>query len=153
MIRAGLAKDSLIEQLREKSKRSADAASVALALMASFARKHAQATKSFEDHSGRLRAEIREGKSGRFHTFVKAYAPYASYVENGTKSHFIAARKRKMLAFKVGGRMVFRKAVLHPGARPRHFMADAEAEALGYGSGAASFEQFFATASRQVGLG
>lgn len=44
-------------------------------------------------------------------------APYARFVDEGTKPHTIRARRAKALRFRAGGRTVFRRSVRHPGYR------------------------------------
>lgn len=75
-------------------------------------------------------------------------APYARFVNDGTRPHIIAARNAKALAFHVNGfytsytsnagitrqaynkgDLIFRKVVHHPGTKPRHFMEAALAAA------------------------
>lgn len=60
---------------------------------------------------------------------VKATAPYAFYVENGTRPHAIVARRRKALRFVQNGEVFFRRSVWHPGTWPRPFMAEAQKKA------------------------
>lgn len=62
--------------------------------------------------------------SGQFED-VKAGGPGARYVgveEFGSMPHRIAARRRKMLRFMVGGRTVFRRSVRHPGTTGSFFL-------------------------------
>lgn len=47
---------------------------------------------------------------------------YAGYENDGTEPHIIRARRKKSLRFMVGGRVVFAKAVHHPGTRGSHFL-------------------------------
>lgn len=48
-------------------------------------------------------------------------APYARYVNDGTKPHIITATRAKALRFIVGGSVTFRKSVNHPGSVARNF--------------------------------
>ncbi len=52
-------------------------------------------------------------------------APYAGWVNDGTRPHAIHARKAKFLRFTVGGVVMFRRSVMHPGTRPRLFVQSA----------------------------
>lgn len=53
-------------------------------------------------------------------------APYAGYVEFGTKPHTIRPKRPGgVLAFDVGGRTVFTKQVNHPGTRPQPYVRPA----------------------------
>ena len=47
---------------------------------------------------------------------------YAVYVEKGTAPHEIRPVNASVLAFEVGGDMVFTRLVRHPGTRPNPFM-------------------------------
>lgn len=53
---------------------------------------------------------------------VKNTAKYAAAQDLGSKPHVIRARRRKFLAFKVGGRLVFARSVKHPGTKPTRFL-------------------------------
>jgi HK97 gp10 family phage protein len=53
-------------------------------------------------------------------------APYAGYVEFGTKPHEIRPKNPGgVLAFKMGGRMVFARKVNHPGTRAQPYVKPA----------------------------
>lgn len=53
-------------------------------------------------------------------------APYAGYVEFGTKPHDIKPKKAGgVLAFKVNGKMVFARKVHHPGTQPHPYVVPA----------------------------
>lgn len=52
-------------------------------------------------------------------------APYAGFVNNGTRPHIIRAVNAKALRFFVGGTAVFAKYVNHPGTKPTRFMETA----------------------------
>jgi len=45
-------------------------------------------------------------------------APYAPFIELGTKPHIIAAERAKALRFWVDGEVVYAKTVHHPGTKP-----------------------------------
>lgn len=57
-------------------------------------------------------------------------ADYARYVIGGTAPHTITPVRASVLAFDVGGTMVFARAVQHPGTQPNPFQARAYAAAL-----------------------
>lgn len=77
-------------------------------------------------------APVKEGnlKNSIHHSFldngltgeVAASAEYAPDVEFGTKPHVIRAKPGGVLAFKVGGKMVFTKEVNHPGTAAQPFL-------------------------------
>lgn len=57
---------------------------------------------------------------------IKAGAKYASFVENGTRSHIIVPVRKFWLRWvEVGGGVRFAKRVRHPGTKPYGFMAQA----------------------------
>jgi hypothetical protein len=58
---------------------------------------------------------------------VSNFAPHAQWIDEGTKPHRIEARRAKVLAFQFAGGMMFRRAVNHPGTKPRPFVAIAMA--------------------------
>src|SRR3989304_4289888 len=53
---------------------------------------------------------------------IQALAPYAMYVVEGTAPHEIRPVNASVLAFQIGGRMVFTPLVRHPGTKPNPFM-------------------------------
>jgi len=61
--------------------------------------------------------------------WIKALAPYAVFVEKGTAPHLIRPVRASVLAFEVGGEMVFTGLVRHPGTRPNPFLHRAVDEA------------------------
>lgn len=81
--------------------------------------------------TGRLRASgrMRIGEGPRGPQGVVEYpVNYAAAVHDGSRPHTIRARKKKALAFKVGGRTVLVKSVRHPGAQGRPFLRMAAKE-------------------------
>ena len=56
-------------------------------------------------------------------------APYAVFVEYGTRPHVIFPVNASCLAFMAGGRMVFAAYVSHPGTKPQPFVRYAAEEA------------------------
>lgn len=53
-------------------------------------------------------------------------APYAGYVEFGTRPHEIRPKKEGgVLVFNIGGRKVFTRKVSHPGTKPHPYVAPA----------------------------
>lgn len=49
---------------------------------------------------------------------------YIFHVEFGTRPHEITPKNKKALAFKVGGKNVVVKSVMHPGTKPNPFVRD-----------------------------
>lgn len=52
----------------------------------------------------------------------RARMKYTMLEHDGTPAHVIRARRKKSLRFTVGGKVVFRKSVRHPGTRGTHFL-------------------------------
>jgi HK97 gp10 family phage protein len=81
-------------------------------------------TATFADSAKNRRA----GRAGKRYR-VAGDAYYARFVEFGTKSHTLIAKrkvmrggKRGVFAFEVGGKTVFARSIKHPGTRPRPFL-------------------------------
>jgi hypothetical protein len=81
--------------------------------------------------TGRLRS------SGRMDIKVTSFGPtgvvtfpvrYAQWVHDGTRPHIIRARRKKVLKFRVGGQVIYRPLVHHPGTRARPFLERAMVE-------------------------
>lgn len=87
---------------------------------ADFADQHVQKSRAFKDRTGRLRRSGRH-KVRRNKLTLGWSAPYAGYVEYGTRPHVIKPRRASALRFVAGGRTVFAKKVNHPGTKPRKF--------------------------------
>ena len=62
---------------------------------------------------------------------IQALAAYALYVEKETRPHEIRPVNASVLAFEVGGKMVFTPLVRHPGTKPNPFMQRAAEDARG----------------------
>lgn len=73
--------------------------------------------------TGRLASGIRRGGTG-LQRYVTVGAPYAAYVEYGTRPHVIYPRRARALRFVVDGEVVYAKYVHHPGFPGRHFMRE-----------------------------
>jgi len=71
--------------------------------------------------TGRLLGSIQKRTQGS-EAVIGPTEPYAVYVEYGTAPHVILPVFSKVLAFEVGGKMVFTSIVHHPGTRPRPFV-------------------------------
>jgi len=78
--------------------------------------------------SGFMRESIRKF-IGEGEASVGPTAPYALFVEFGTRPHMIYPVNASCLSFFAGGRMVFTKYVSHPGTKPRPFVRYATEEA------------------------
>lgn len=62
---------------------------------------------------------IKVGGSSFMPALIVEYkAPQANYTDEGTRPHEIVAKRAKVLRFKVGGKVIYRKRVSHPGNKP-----------------------------------
>lgn len=105
-----------------------------LGQLAALAYQQAKATTSFKDRSGKLRGSFQRGQKGPWAQFVAVggrSAPYALFIEAGSKPHEIRPRKAKFLRFEQGGQVRFAKRVYHPGTKPARFMQAARDNAAG----------------------
>lgn len=86
-----------------------------------------EAVEKAPRRSGRLRRSIRlrRRKSGYEVSIGGSEAPYAPYVEYGSRPHLIRARRSRALRFEVRGQLVYAKYVEHPGAKPQRILASA----------------------------
>lgn len=117
-----------IDNLAEMRAGVVAAVELALKLLAAHAAAHARATTTFKDRTGRLRNSVRTGHPSKWTTFVKVggdRAPYAQFIENGSKAHEIVARNARVLRYVQNGQVFFRRRVWHPGTRPTRFMQSA----------------------------
>lgn len=88
----------------------------------------AKSSDLYQSHTYNLRKSIRPELLTGYRARVVAggsSAPYAFFVENGTRAHPIVARRAKVLRFVQNGDTVFRRRVFHPGTKPRPFMQTA----------------------------
>ena len=72
--------------------------------------------------TGKLRRSIHPIMKNVLEGQVSTGTEYAKYVEEGTRPHVIVPKRAKVLAFKVGGSMVFARRVNHPGFAGRWYM-------------------------------
>lgn len=103
----------------------------------------AEATRTVPRRSSFLGRSIQPGSMGNDFAIVQATAPYAAYVELGTKPHVIRPRTKGMLSWTEGkrlsgrnrtgkgaGRRFFAKVVHHPGTKAQPFLVPAARWAL-----------------------
>ncbi len=90
-----------------------------------LAQRYARASDKWKSRTGTLRNSIGRAKESQYAGIVVANAPYATYLENGTRAHDILPRNGKFLRFRVNGATVFSRGVKHPGTKATHFMQDA----------------------------
>lgn len=80
--------------------------------------------------TGNLRRTIHLGRVTPREANTIASARYAAPVEFGTRPHDIRPRRRKVLKFSAGGRVVFTQHVRHPGTKAQPFMVPGAKRAL-----------------------
>jgi hypothetical protein len=80
--------------------------------------------------TGELIKSIGIVKLGEAHYAVGSPLEYALYQEVGTRPHMIYPRVAEVLAFEVGGQIVFARYVRHPGFPGRRYFAKAVGEYL-----------------------
>lgn len=86
------------------------------------------ARKRVRVRTGRLLSSIRKNRS--LYRGVPAVSViaggrginYTMYEHDGTSPHIIRVKRAKALRFTVGGNVVFRRQVFHPGTRGSHFL-------------------------------
>lgn len=87
---------------------------------------HVQKHATFKRRTGRLQDKTQASRVVRTSggRLIRVFNPlrYAAAIDTGSKRHVIEARRRKALRFMVGGRLVFRRRVMHPGTRPYKFL-------------------------------
>ncbi len=101
----------------------------ALERTAQLATTYAKTSALYKSHTYGLRSSINFGTqmgSTSAHAVMRASAPYAAFVENGTRPHTIEARRKSTLRFVQNGAIRFARAVRHPGTKARPFMAQAQ---------------------------
>jgi HK97 gp10 family phage protein len=124
------------------SEASADISKLAQALQQTAAQSHTTTMDVLIQSSNYLRAEMQAHapvKTGNLRRSIGVevetdkvtigpnlrQAPYAGYVEFGTKPHVIKPRKAKALRFTVGGVTVYAKLVHHPGTKAHPYVMPA----------------------------
>lgn len=102
-----------------------------------ISRKLAEAIKSNAERlapsrTGRLRRSIRiVEEAGGYAILMGGHeAPYAPFIEYGSKPHIIRARRARALRFEVHGETVYVKYVRHPGTRAQRILNRAIEESL-----------------------
>lgn len=76
--------------------------------------------------TGHLAATIRVHREPRHARRIHAHAPYAAWVELGTRPHIIRIRRARFLRWvQVDGRVRFAKQVYHPGTPSQPFLRPA----------------------------
>ncbi len=104
----------------------------ALERTAQLATTYAKTSALYKSHTYGLRNSISFGTqlgATSAHAVMRASAPYAAFVENGTRPHTISANNKQALRFVQNGAVRFAKVVRHPGTKATHFMAKAQERA------------------------
>lgn len=86
---------------------------------------HVQQYPGFKRQTGQLQDRTRwrlvRTAGGRI-LRIENPTGYADSIEHGARPHVIEARRRKALRFVLGGKVVFRRKVNHPGNRAYRFL-------------------------------
>lgn len=120
----------LIDAFRVIPDKTAEGVRLCLKKGARDIREHAVKHHRFKSRTAKLERAIKSDVDdaamvGRVFIDDKA-APYGKFVHEGTRSHPIQPRKRKMLRWAIsGGGFAFAKHVMHPGATPDQFLYQA----------------------------
>ncbi len=104
----------------------------ALERTAQLATTYAKTSALYKSHTYGLRSSITFGTqlgSRSAHAVMRASAPYAEFVENGSKPHTIEAKRKSTLRFVQNGAVRFARVVRHPGTKATHFMVKAQERA------------------------
>lgn len=132
MIRVELDLSPLAEAMRALDQNLDESLALAMQQAGDFVSDRARSFHNYVDHTfdltGSIHAEPVGGTftQGTLHVDVVADAPYAKFVEDGTRAHPIRATRAKALRFRGrDGRYVFRRSVRHPGTKPRYFLKGA----------------------------
>jgi hypothetical protein len=117
----------LERQHRSIDKRLKAAVALELEKAGQHGERYVRQKPDFVRRTGKLQDEtthkVVRSSSGRvFALKMRNPVKYAAPIDKGAKPHRIAARRRKALRFFVGGQLVFRKSVWHPGNRARRFL-------------------------------
>lgn len=87
---------------------------------------HVHAHPTFKPRTGALQKATTAQviKRGRQTLIIRASnkAKHAKAIDGGARPHIIRARRRSALRFRAGGRLVFARAVNHPGNRAYKFL-------------------------------
>lgn len=99
--------------------------------------------------TGRLLKSFQRTQLSNLGGRVSNTAPYARWVNDGTPEHLIMARNARFLRFEMDGAIHYRRAVMHPGTKPRPFLP--QIRAVGTAVLHASLQRRIDDASRAFG--
>jgi hypothetical protein len=88
----------------------------------------ARSSSAFEDQSGITRSNIEGGATGDFRAgtlviFVRCTAPWALYLDAGTRPHTITPRNAPRLSWEGNNGRIYARKVNHPGTQPTRFIS------------------------------
>jgi hypothetical protein len=88
------------------------------------------ADERIQHQTGRYRRSIHSTVGAGNRVTVSATAPYAIFLERGTRPHLIVPRRPGgYLRFTVGNKVIYTRLVHHPGTRPYNILRDGVARA------------------------
>lgn len=121
-----------VTSFRNAEQRFAGEVMKALDRTVQLATTYAKTSTLYKSRTHNLRRSITFGTqlgTSSAHGVMRASAPYALWVEEGTRPHMIAARRKQALRFVQNGAVRFARIVRHPGTKATHFMAKAQERA------------------------
>ncbi len=124
--------EDFAKSLENATKNLNDEVMKALARTAELASGYARTSVLYKSHTYGLRSSIQWGTqlgSSSAHAVMRASAPYAEYIENGSKPHTIEPNRKQALRFVQNGAVRFSRIVHHPGTKATHFMTLAQERA------------------------
>ena len=123
--------EGIVAAFKKAEKRLGENIPVALSLGANLVVNQAKEVHDYQDRDGELTKSIMadevEGtfEQGNLQVVVSAGAPYALFVEEGTRPHKIRPRFKKALRWPIEGGFAFAQEVNHPGTDATNFLANA----------------------------
>ena len=114
----------------------------------------ARGTDQWKDRSGKTRKSIRAKVTKRGFGFQIRGAGASLYLEHGTAPHVISAKGPpgpRMLRFVIGGSVIYRRSVYHPGTKATFYLEHSVVE--GAQTVSRNLPALFRRAAEQRGLG
>lgn len=113
------------KDLHQSGERLAEGAKLALRRAVHQTVELAQLSGLYTNRTYKLFNSIKPSFADDFRGDVTANAPYARFMEEGTRAHFIFPRRARALRFVQNGQVRFAAWVFHPGTKSRPFMHQA----------------------------
>lgn len=117
--------EEFCKDLHQCGERFAEETKLALRRVVHQTQEIAQLSGLFTNRTYRLFNSIKPKFDSDTRATLSADAPYAGFMENGTRAHFIFPVRAKALRFVQNGQIRFAAWVFHPGTKSRPFMQHA----------------------------